>query len=228
MRTIFRSRQRDSSVLIFLWREIRRWTGSCSVSGWEGFLLWGTFFPRRWVILLFLKIFWILWMRAGEVTSYIGILTSGGRFCESQGVLYWRLIVGLDHKLVVSEVHHLGKDILKVKVWLSNDRNAKRSRCLLNLLSYGVVWEGDHLTEQQHLRFFLLNWNFEFELPGRCFNQTFLLQARMSTCQFLFWKEKSKTKKRKRKVWKLTSPCLSWNIVPASIPRLNKTWPRIL
>ena len=33
-----------------------------------------------------------------------------GEFCESPGVLYWRFVVGLDHKLVVSEVHHLGKE----------------------------------------------------------------------------------------------------------------------
>jgi hypothetical protein len=49
------------------------------------FFFGALFFPRRWVILLFLKIFWILWMRAGEVTSYIGILTSEGEVLWESG-----------------------------------------------------------------------------------------------------------------------------------------------
>ena len=62
------------------------------------------------------------------------------------------------------------------------------------------------------------------------FNQMFLLEGR--TCHFYFsppkQEEKLKTFEKAGQVWLLTSPCLSWNIVPASMPRLNNTWLTIL
>ena len=85
------------------------WTGPCSVLfqiDERFFFVGGLLFLQKMTNVILPKYSefyeWGLFWRpgGGEV----------GEFCESPGVLYWWFVVGLDHKLVVSEVHHLGKE----------------------------------------------------------------------------------------------------------------------
>ena len=66
--------------------------------------------------------------------------------------LDWRFVVGFDHELVVRKIEHLellqcvGDKIMEEELY------CKDFIKLTHLLSDGVMWEGDHLTEQQYLR----------------------------------------------------------------------------
>jgi len=108
-RTMFRSRQRDLFVLIFPLEGGRfgYWTCSRSLFQVGRFLFVSGAFASPKYDKCYSS--WWGWERTLPILASSSWRIFGG-FCEILGVLYWRLVVGLDHKFVVGEVHHLLSD----------------------------------------------------------------------------------------------------------------------
>ena len=66
--------------------------------------------------------------------------------------LDWRFVVGFDHELVVRKIEHLGLLQCVGDQIMEEELYCKDFIKLTHLLSDGVMWEGNHLTEQQYLR----------------------------------------------------------------------------